>query len=148
MEVILLKNISTLGDKHDIIKVKPGYGRNFLIPKGIAVIANNTNKEKLDAIIAKEKAEEAQKVGVYQEIANSLVGKTLKIGVKAGTSGKIFGSITSVQIANALKEQLDIEMPRKKIVLNDDIKEIGTYTADLLLHPEVKSSVSFELVQE
>ncbi len=148
MEVILLKNISTLGDKHDVVKVKPGYGRNFLIPNGLAVIANGTNRGKLDSIIAKEAAHEAQRLGDYQEIANSLVDKVLRIGVKAGTSGKIFGSITTVQIANALKEQLDIDLPRKKIELTDDIKEIGSYNVKLNLHPDVKASVQFDLVQE
>ena len=132
MEVILLKNIITLGDKHDVITVKNGYGRNYLIPKGLAVIANKPNMAKLDELVAKEKAEEDKRVGEFQEILTGLEGKTIKLGVKAGTSGKIFGSITNIQVANALKEQFDLEIPRKKIEV-DDIKELGSYTAKLNL---------------
>ena len=131
MEVILLKNIATLGDKHDVITVKNGYGRNFLIPKGLAVIANKPNMAKLDELVAKEKAEEDKRVGEFQQILSGLEGKVIKLGVKAGTSGKIFGSITNIQIANALKEQFELDIPRKKIEV-EDIKELGSYTACLL----------------
>ena len=148
MEVILLKNLSTLGDKHDVVSVKNGYGRNYLIPKGLAVIANKPNLEKLDEIIAKEKAEEDKKVGEFKEMIEQLEGKTLKIGVKAGTSGKIFGSITNIQIANALREQLSLDIPRKKIELEEEIKEIGTFKAKVNLHEQVSGSISFELVKE
>lgn len=148
MDVILLKDLGTLGDKHDVASVKNGYGRNYLIPKGLAVIANKTNLGKLDDLVAKEKAEENQKVDEFKAIVDQLEGKTLKIGVKAGTSGKIFGSITSIQIANALKEQLSIEIPRKKIVIDEEIKEIGSYVAQINLHETVKGSIGFDLVQE
>lgn len=147
MEVILLKNMSALGDKHDVVKVKNGYGRNFLIPKGLAVIANKSNMAKLEELVAKEKAEEDKRVGEFQEILNNLADKTLKIGVKAGTSGKIFGSITSIQIANALKEQFDLDIPRKKIEV-EDIKELGSYTAKLNLHEQVSGDISLELIKE
>lgn len=147
MEVILLKNIITLGDKHDVITVKNGYGRNYLIPKGLAVIANKPNMAKLDELVAKEKAEEDKRVGEFQEILTGLEGKTIKLGVKAGTSGKIFGSITNIQVANALKEQFDLEIPRKKIEV-DDIKELGSYTAKLNLHEQVSGDINIELVKE
>jgi len=147
MEVILLKNISTLGDKHDVIKVKNGYGRNYLIPKGLAVIANKPNMVKLDELIAKEKAEEDKRVGEFQEILSSLEGKVIKLGVKAGTSGKIFGSITNIQVANALKEQFELDIPRKKIEV-EDIKELGSYTAKLNLHEQVSGDINLELVKE
>lgn len=147
MEIILLKNMSALGDKHDVVKVKNGYGRNFLIPKGLAVIANKSNMAKLEELIAKEKAEEDKRVGEFQEILNNLADKTLKIGVKAGTSGKIFGSITNIQIANALKEQFDLDIPRKKIDV-EDIKELGSYTAKLNLHEQVSGDISLELIKE
>ena len=136
MEIILLKDIDTLGDKHDIVKVKPGYGRNYLIPQGLAVNANAVNRKKREVIIAEEDAKETARLDEYKVMAAKLEGQTLKIGVKAGTSGKIFGSITSVQVANALKEQFDLEIERKKIHLPEDIKEVGTYTADLHLHKE------------
>ncbi|MEL6124092.1 MAG: 50S ribosomal protein L9 [Bacteroidota bacterium] len=147
MEIILLKDLGTLGDKHDVVTVKPGYGRNYLIPKGLAVIANKTNLGKLDDLIAREKAEEDKKIEEFKATLASLDGKTLRIGVKAGTSGKIFGSITSIQISNALKEQFNVDIPRKKIEV-EDIKELGTYAASLHLHDSVKGEIPLELVQE
>ena len=148
MEIILLKDMEKLGDKHDIVKVKPGYGRNYLIPQGLAVNANAVNRKKRDVIIAEEDAKEAARLDEYREMAAKIEGKTLRIGVKAGTTGKIFGSVTSVQIANALKEQFDLELERKKIHLPEEVKEVGTYTADLHLHKELHTKVQFELVQE
>jgi large subunit ribosomal protein L9 len=148
MEIILLKDIDNLGDKHEIVNVKSGYGRNYLIPQGLAVNANAVNRKKLDAIIAEEDAKEATRLDEYKAIAARLEGQTLKIAVKAGTSGKIFGSVTNVQIAQALKENFDLDIERKKIHLPEEIKEVGTYTADLHLHKEVVTKVQFELVQD
>ena len=148
MEIILLKDIDTLGDKHEIVKVKPGYGRNYLIPQGLAVNANAVNRKKRDTIIAEEDAKETARLDEYKELAAKLEGQTLKIAVKAGTSGKIFGSVTNVQIAQALKDQLDVDIERKKIHLPEEIKEVGTYTADLHLHKELTTKVQFELFQD
>jgi len=148
MEIILLKDIEKLGDKHDIVKVKPGYGRNYLIPQGLAVNANVVNRKKRDEIIADEEAKEAVRLDEYKAMAAKIQGQTLKIGVKAGTSGKIFGSVTSVQIAQALKDQFDLDIERKKIHLPEEVKELGTYTADLHLHKELTTKVQFELIQE
>jgi large subunit ribosomal protein L9 len=148
MEIILLKDIDTLGDKHDIVKVKPGYGRNYLIPQGLAVNANALNRKKREGIIAEEEAKEAARLDEYKAMAAKMEGQTLKIGVKAGTSGKIFGSVTNVQIAAALKDQLDLDIERKKIHLPEEVKEVGSYTADLHLHKELTAKIAFELVQE
>ena len=148
MQVILLKDIEKLGDRHDIVKVKPGYGRNYLIPQGLAINANAVNRKKLDVIIAEEEAKEAARLGDYKELAANLEGKTLKIAVKAGTSGKIFGSVTNVQIAAALKDQLGMDIERKKIVLPEEIKEMGTYTAIINFHKEVQGKIPFELIQD
>ena len=98
MDIILLKDVDNLGDKHDVVSVKNGFGRNYLIPQKLAVIANPTNMKKLDALKAEEEAKEAARVDEYKAIATQLEGKTLKVGVKAGTSGKIFGSVTNIQI--------------------------------------------------
>lgn len=148
MEIILLKDIEKLGDKHDIVKVKPGYGRNYLIPQGLAVNANAVNRKKRELIIAEDDARESARLDDYKAIAAKLEGQTLKIGVKAGTSGKIFGSVTNVQLAQALKDQFDLDIERKKIHLPEEVKEVGTYTAELHLHKELTAKVSFELVQE
>ncbi|MCB0646856.1 MAG: 50S ribosomal protein L9 [Saprospiraceae bacterium] len=148
MDIILLKNIDKLGDKHDVVSVKPGYGRNYLIPQGVAVIANKDNLKRLETIKADEEAKEAVRLDEYKQIAEKLAGQSLKIGVKAGTSGKIFGSVTNVQVARALREQQDLDIERKKIVVSEDIKELGTYTATLKLHKEVSTTIDFELVAE
>lgn len=148
MNIILLKDLDKVGDKYQIVSVKNGYGRNYLIPQKIAVIANPVNLEKLEVIKAKENAEIAARLSEFVEIANQLKGKTLKIGAKSGTSGKIFGSITTVQISNALMEQLNIDVERRKIALPDGIKVLGTYAAVLNLHPDVDSKIDFEVVAE
>jgi len=148
MEVILLKDMGTLGDKHEVVQVKNGYGRNYLIPKGLAVIANAPNMKKLDDIVSKEKASEEARVDEFKAIMSKLDGQTLKIGVKAGTSGKIFGSVTAIQIVNAIKEQFEVEVPRKKVTLPDDMKEVGNYTAEITLHENATGSMELELVKE
>lgn len=147
MDIILLADLDKVGDKHEVVTVKNGYGRNYLIPQGLALIANATNMKKLDDLKAKEEAAEAAKVDVYKEVATALEGKTLKIGAKAGTSGKIFGSVTTIQIVQALKEQFDVEVLRKKVSL-EDIKELGSYTATLNLHPEVVVELPIEVAAE
>jgi large subunit ribosomal protein L9 len=148
MNIILLRDIEKLGDKHTIVAVKSGYGRNYLIPQGAAVIANSLNKKKLESLIADEEAKEAAKLEDYRQIANQVNDKLVKIGVKAGTSGKIFGSINALQIAQAIKDQLGIDIDRKKIAISEDIKELGTYKAQINLHKEVTSSIDFELVTD
>ena len=118
-----------------------------MIPQGLALIANATNMKKLDDLKAKEAAAESAKVDVYKDIATKLEGKTLNIGAKAGTSGKIFGSVTTIQIVQALKEQFDVDVVRKKVSL-EDIKEVGTYSATLNLHPEVVVELPIEVAAE
>lgn len=148
MEVILIKDVDKLGYKHDLVSVKPGFGRNFLIPQGFALIANDINRKKLEDLKAKEAAVEAARLSEYVEMAEKLKDVTLRIGAKSGTSGKIFGSITNIQIGNALKEQCEIEIDRRKIVLPDEVKELGTYEVTLNLHPEVTTQVAIEVVSE
>ena len=148
MDIILLQDVDKVGIKHDVVTVKDGYGRNYLIPQKLAIIANKSNLARLNELKRQEEAREAKKVGFYQEIADRLAATTLKIGAKTGTSGKIFGSVTNVQIAQALKDQLDIDVERRKIELDEDIKELGTYSANLNLHKEVEAKVEFEVIAE
>ena len=148
MNIILLEDVDKLGDKFDVVTVKDGYARNYLIPRGMALIANDTNNRRLQDYRNREERAEAKKLGVYQAIADKLKGKTLKIGAKAGTSGKIFGSVTNVQIIAALKEQFDVDIERKKVELPDEVKTLGTYTLNLKLHKEVIAPVEFEVVAE
>ena len=148
MDIILLKDIEKVGDKHEVVTVKDGYARNFLIPKKMAIIANKPNMAKLDEIKRKEMEQLEKRLSEFQEIADKLKTKKLKIGAKAGQSGKIFGSVTNIQISNAINEQLNLDIDRKKIIVPEDIKELGTYKATLNLHPKVEAEVEFEVMAE
>ena len=148
MEVILLKDIEKLGDRFDVVTVKPGYGRNYLIPQGFAKIANKGNMSQLEELKAREAEVEAHRVAEFTELQAKLEAHSLKIGAKAGTSGKIFGSVTNVQIAAAIKEQLDLDIERKKIDMPEEIKELGTYVAEIVLYKNITAKVRFEVVAE
>ena len=148
MEIILLKDMDKVGDKYDIVSVKDGYGRNYLIPQGLALIANEANRQQLDEYKAKEAEKEAARKGEFVEMADKLKDKVLKIGAKAGQSGKIFGSVTTVQLAAALNEQFEIEVERRKIELPEEVKTLGEYVAQIKFHPEVIADVKFEVVAE
>jgi large subunit ribosomal protein L9 len=149
MEVILKQDIPSLGYKNDLIKVKAGYARNYLIPKGLAILATETNKKVL-AEVTRQKAFKEEKVKKEaEEVAKALEGIELKIGAKSGTSGKIFGSVNAVQIANAIKEKHNMDIDRKMIhVDGESIKELGEYTAKIILHKEVEVDLKFEVIAE
>lgn len=147
MEVILKQDVKHLGDKDEIVKVKPGYGRNFLLPKGMAIPADITNKKILSET-KKQRAFKEEKIKTAATAtANSLTTMTVKVGAKVGESGKIFGSVNAIQIADAIKK-LGFDVDRKNINLNEEIKAIGTYTAEVRLHKEVTANVTFEVVGE
>jgi large subunit ribosomal protein L9 len=148
MEVILLQDVNKLGQKDDIVNVKNGYGTNFLIPNGYAVAASSSAK-KMHAENLKQRAHKEEKIKVTaQEIATKLADVSLVIGAKTSSSGKIFGSVNTIQIAEALKEK-GFEIDRKNITLPEDqIKEVGKYKAVIKLHREVKVEVGFEIVGE
>ena len=148
MEVILLRDVDKVGGKHEVVSVKNGYGRNYLIPQKLAIIANTTNRKRLDDLVRQEDTKQAKMVGHYVEMAEKLKGKVLKIGAKAGTSGKIFGSVTSVQIIAALKDQFDVDVERRRVDLPEEVKNIGAYKAILNLHKEVVVEMDFEVVEE
>ncbi len=148
MEVILLQDVNKLGQKDDIVTVKNGYGSNFLIPNGYAVAATPSAK-KMHAENLKQRAHKEEKIKVTaQEIASKLTDVALVVGAKTSSSGKIFGSVNTIQIAEALKEK-GFDIDRKNITLPEDqIKEIGKYKAVIKLHREVKVEVGFEIVGE
>ncbi len=148
MKVIMLKDVDKVGDKHEVIEVKAGFGRNYLLPRGLAILANSSNMGRLNEMIRREDAQEAKRLDVYKAMAAKLKGQTLKVGAKAGTSGRIFGSITELAVKQQLQEQFEMEVERKKIQLPEDAKEIGTYTLTLKLHPEVTVELPMEVVQE
>ncbi len=148
MEIILLQDVNKLGQKDDIIQVKDGYGINYLIPKGYALAATPSAK-KMHAENLRQRAHKEEKIKVAaQSIAEKLGGISLVVGAKTSTSGKIFGSVNTIQIAEALKEK-GFEIDRKSITLPEDqIKEVGKYKAVIKLHREVKVEVEFEIVAE
>ncbi len=149
MEVILKQDVRNLGFKDDVIKVKNGYARNFLIPKGFAEISTEISK-KVHAETLKQRAFKQEKIKKEAEkIADSLKNVSLKVGAKVGTSGKIFGSVNAIQIAEALNAQYNIDIDRKKIYVDgDSVKEIGNYTAKISLHKEVQVTINFEVIGE
>lgn len=144
----MLKDVDKVGDKYEVIEVKNGFGRNYLMPRGLAILANASNMGRLNEMIRREDAQEQKKLDVYKAIAAQLAGKTLKIGAKAGTSGRIFGSITELSVKQQLEEQFGVEVERKKIVLPEEAKELGTYTLILKLHPQVTHEMQMEVAQD
>lgn len=147
MEVILKQDVQNLGYKDDIVNVKPGYGRNYLIPQGLAILANASNKKMIEENV-RQAAHKAEKIkSDAQELAEKIGDLELEVGAKVGESGKIFGAITTLQIADALKEK-GFEIDRKKISFNSDVKSVGSYTLTIDLHKEVKKEVPFKVVAE
>ncbi|MDQ1332374.1 MAG: large subunit ribosomal protein [Bacteroidota bacterium] len=148
MEIILLQDVNKLGLKNDLVNVKAGYGRNFLIPRGYAVAATSSAK-KMHAENLRQRAHKEEKIKAEaQELAEKMNGLQIVVGAKTSTSGKIFGSVNTIQIAEALKEK-GFDIDRKNISLPDDqIKEVGKYKAVIKLHRDVKAEVDFEIVAE
>ena len=145
MQVILIKEVNNLGQANDVVKVKPGYGRNYLIPQGLARIANKRNLGQLDQFIEQQNAEKNRLTAKFTAVAEKLSGTILKIGAKAGTSGKIFGSVTNIQLAEAIKTQLNEDIDRKTITLLEEVKELGSYTAEAKLYEGVVGKINFEV---
>ena len=147
MQVILKEDVINLGYKDDIVTVKDGYGRNFLIPQGKAVIASESAKK----VLAENLKQRAHKLAKIKEDAASLAAKlegvSLTIGAKTSSTGTIFGSVTNIQVADALAKA-GFEVERKLIYIKDAVKEVGSYKAILKLHKEVSVEVPFEVVSE
>ncbi len=149
MEVILKQDIHKLGYVNDIIKVKAGYARNYLIPKGLAIAATETSKKVLSENLKQKSFKEEKIKKEAETLAKALKGITVKIGAKAAETGKIFGSVNNIQIADAINQQFNYDIDRKKIIVDGEhIKELGTYTAEVILHKEVKVNINFEVFAE
>ncbi len=148
MEIILKQEMPGLGDKDDIVKVKNGYGRNFLIPQGFAILATESAR-KVHAENLRQRAHKEAKIkDAAAQIASQLADIKLTLGAKTSTSGKIFGSVNTIQIAEALKVK-GFDIDRKNITIEgDQVKEIGSYVAKVKLHKEVKVEINFDIVAE
>ncbi|MRT92874.1 50S ribosomal protein L9 [Ancylomarina sp. 16SWW S1-10-2] len=147
MEIILKQDIHTLGYKNDIVTVKNGYGRNYLIPTGVAVLATESAR-KMHAENMRQSAHKQEKIkNEALELAKKLETVTITLGAKTSTTGKIFGSVNNIQIAEALAAQ-GFEIDRKVIAIKDAVKEIGKHSAIIKLHKEVKIEIAFDVVSE
>jgi large subunit ribosomal protein L9 len=147
MELILKEDVKNLGFKNDVVKVKPGYGRNYLIPQGMAVLATPSNIKVMNENLrqAAHKAEKLLKDA--SDLAASIGDMILEIKAKAGESGRIFGAVTSLQISDALKAK-GFEVDRKRITLPNEVKNLGEYEATLILHKQVSHKVKFLVIGE
>jgi len=147
MEIILLVDVTNLGYKDDVLKVKDGYGRNYLLPQKKAILATESAKKRL-AEDLKQRAHKLERIkNDAQALADKLKDVTLTVGAKTSSTGKIFGSVTNIQIADAF-EKAGYNIDRKVIVLKEPVKEIGAFTATLKLHKEVSVEVPFDVVSE
>jgi large subunit ribosomal protein L9 len=147
MELILKQDVQGLGYKNDIVKVKAGYGNNYLIPNGFALIANDSNKRLINENV-RQAAHKASKIKQDAEALAAKVGEMIiEIKTKAGESGKIFGAVTALQISDSLKAK-GFDIDRKKIILKESPKQVGTYNAVLDLHKEVKHEIKVSVVAE
>lgn len=147
MQVILLENIEKVGSRHEVVKVKDGFGRNYLIPQGLALVANKPNMARLEGLKKQAAKKEGAQIEIFKGYAAKIEGKTLNISAKAGESRRLFGSVGAQHIAAALKEQFGIEVD-KRIIELDDVKELGNYTAVVKFHPTVEVTVPFAVNAE
>ena len=148
MEVILIQDVDNLGGKNEVVKVKNGYARNYLLPRQLAVENSSSNKKQLEERMKQVVKKEAIMLAEINSVIAKLNEAPLKLGAKTGTSGKIFGSITTLQISRAIREQKGYEIDRKKITLPEELKEVGTYKATIDFGNGKSTEVEFEVIAE
>ncbi|MFL5786717.1 MAG: 50S ribosomal protein L9 [Flavisolibacter sp.] len=148
MDIILIKDVDNLGGKNELVKVKNGYARNFLIPRGLALEANPSNRKQLEERLKVVKKKEDKMLAEFNNVVARLNESPLKVGAKTGTSGKIFGSVTPLQISRAIRDQKGYEIDRRKIQITDEVKELGTYKAAIDFGNGKHAEVAFEVVAE
>jgi large subunit ribosomal protein L9 len=148
MQVILIQDVNNLGGANELVTVKNGYGRNYLIPKKLAVEASPSNLKQLNERMKQQAKKEAKLLAEINNVIAVLSQGSLKIGAKTGTSGKIFGSVTSVQIARAIREQKGYEIDRRRIQILDEVKEIGSFKAKVDFGNGNETEVEFEVIGE
>ena len=148
MQVILIQDVNNLGGMHELVSVKNGYARNYLIPQKMAVEANPSNMKMLEEKQKVKARKEEKLLSAINDVVNKLKEGPLKIGAKVGTSGKIFGSVTSVQISRAIREQKGYEIDRRRITILDEVKEPGTFKAKIDFGNSNETEVEFEVIPE
>jgi large subunit ribosomal protein L9 len=148
MEVILIQDVDNLGATNEVVKVKSGYARNFLLPRKLAIESNPGNRKQLEEKLKQAAKKEAKMLAEINSVIAKLKDGPLKLGAKTGTSGKIFGSVTSLQLSRAIREQRGYEIDRKKISITDEVKELGTYKANIDFGNGHTTEVEFEVAAE
>ena len=148
MKVILLENIKNVGNKDEVINASDGYARNYLFPKKLAVEANTENMSKLKSRENADKYRKDQERKQAEEIAKKMQGIMLKVKVKAGENGKIFGGVTSKEISDELKKQYQIEVDKKKILLSENIKNLGMFVVDIKLYEGVLGKLKVDVISK
>lgn len=148
MEVILIQDVDNLGGANELVKVKNGYARNYLLPRQLAVEASQSNRKQLEERLKQVRKKEEKMLAEINSVIAKLNDAPLKLGAKTGTSGKIFGSITSLQLSRAIREQRGYEIDRRKIAIPDEVKELGSYKATIDFGNGKTTEVEFEVVAE
>lgn len=148
MEVILIQDVDNLGAANELVKVRNGYARNFLLPRQLAVESSPSNRKQLEERLKQVKKKEDKMLAQINSVIEKLKEAPLKLGAKTGTSGKIFGSVTALQLSRAIREQRGYEIDRRKINIVDEVKELGTYKATIDFGNGHSTEVEFEVVSE
>ncbi len=148
MEIILIQDVDNLGGKNELVKVKNGYARNYLLPQRLAVEANASNRKQMEERLKVAVKKEAAMLAQINIVIAKLQEAPLKVGAKTGTSGKIFGSVTALQISRAIRDQKGYEIDRRKIQIAEEVKELGSYKASIDFGNGQHADVDFEVVGE
>jgi large subunit ribosomal protein L9 len=148
MQVILIQDVNNLGGSNEVVNVRNGYARNYLFPRQMAIEASPSNMKQLEERLKQLKKKEEKMLAEVNKVVEVLKQGPVKIGAKTGTSGKIFGSVTSVQIARAIRDQKGYEIDRRRIQLVDDVKELGTYKAKIDFGNGQETEIELEVVAE
>lgn len=148
MEIILIQDVDNLGAKNEVVKVRNGYARNYLLPRQLAVENSHSNRKQLEERLKQVRKKEEKMLAEINNVIEKLKEGPVKIGAKTGTSGKIFGTVTSLQISRAIREQRGYEIDRKKIQIADEVKELGSYKASIDFGGGHSTEIEFEVVGE
>jgi len=148
MDIILLQDVENLGTANDLVSVKGGYARNFLIPKRLAVVASKSNRKVREERLRQDERRQEKLLSQLQDVVDKLKSSVITIGTKVGTTGKIFGSVTTHHLAEAIKRETGANIDRRKITILEEPKALGTYAAEVDLHEDVKVQFNFEVVAE
>ncbi|MDI6690215.1 MAG: 50S ribosomal protein L9 [Actinomycetota bacterium] len=148
VKIILRKDIETLGNEGDVVEVAPGYARNFLIPQGLAVEATEANIQQLEIQRSALARKEAQERAEWEEIAKRLEGQSIEILMKAGREGRLYGAVTAKDIAEAISKQKEIALDKRKVVLDEPIKFLGTYPITLKIYPNIEAKINLQVTGE